>query len=99
MFWFKNEILLQLAFLQVVIPPDFILEETTSDVMVSEGGTVRLTCNATGEPTPSIHWKRDHNHNITLKTPQGAKTYGKHFYTFSTFLLSPPLTLAAFTFL
>lgn len=36
--------LLQIGFLDVVIPPDFISEDTSSDVIVPEGSSVRLTC-------------------------------------------------------
>lgn len=35
---------LQIGYLDVVIPPDFIPEETSSDVIVPEGSSVKLTC-------------------------------------------------------
>jgi hypothetical protein len=35
---------LQIGYLDVVIPPDFVQEETSSDLIVPEGGSVRLTC-------------------------------------------------------
>ncbi len=68
---------LQISYLEVVIPPDFIPEETSGDVMAPEGSTVKLTCNARGHPTPSIIWKRENGQNITLKSPSGAKSQGK----------------------
>lgn len=34
----------QIGYLDVVIPPDFIPEETSSDVIVPEGSSVKLTC-------------------------------------------------------
>jgi hypothetical protein len=33
-----------MGFLDVVIPPDFIPEETSSDVIMPEGSSVKLTC-------------------------------------------------------
>ncbi|ODM99312.1 Lachesin [Orchesella cincta] len=63
----------QVAVLEVVIPPEFIPEDTSGDIMAPEGSTVKLTCKARGHPTPSIKWRREDGHNITLKT-QGSKT-------------------------
>lgn len=34
----------QIGYLDVVIPPDFIPEDTSSDVIVPEGSSVKLTC-------------------------------------------------------
>lgn len=48
--------ILQIAFLEVVIPPDFIPEETSGDLMAPEGSTVKLQCNAKGHPEPAIIW-------------------------------------------
>lgn len=61
--------------LEVVIPPEFIPEETSGDIMAPEGSTVKLTCKARGHPTPSIKWRREDGQNITIKTP-GSKTQG-----------------------
>ncbi|CAG7703127.1 unnamed protein product, partial [Allacma fusca] len=63
----------QVSFLEVVIPPDFIPEETSGDMMAPEGSTVKLNCNAKGHPTPTIQWRRENNQNITLKSSSGAK--------------------------
>lgn len=49
----------QVAFLDVVIPPDFIPEETSGDLMAPEGSTVKLQCKARGKPEPQIIWKRE----------------------------------------
>jgi hypothetical protein len=70
----------QVSFLEVVIPPDFIPEETSGDVMAPEGSTVKLTCNARGHPKPSIIWRRENEYNITLKASSGSKTQGKRPY-------------------
>lgn len=42
--FFFTLFLWQIGFLDVVIPPDFISEDTSSDVIVPEGSSVRLTC-------------------------------------------------------
>ncbi|XP_076177114.1 lachesin [Ptiloglossa arizonensis] len=49
----------QSAFLEVVIPPDIISEETSNDLMVPEGGSAKLVCKARGYPKPEINWKRE----------------------------------------
>ncbi|KAI4490242.1 hypothetical protein M0802_010820 [Mischocyttarus mexicanus] len=55
---------LQSAFLEVVIPPDIISEETSNDLMVPEGGSAKLVCKARGYPKPEIVWKREDGSEI-----------------------------------
>ncbi|XP_072402627.1 lachesin-like [Diabrotica undecimpunctata] len=50
---------MQTAYLEVVIPPDIISEETSGDMMVPEGGSAKLTCKARGYPKPRVVWKRE----------------------------------------
>ncbi|XP_035714927.1 lachesin-like isoform X2 [Folsomia candida] len=64
----------QIAFLEVVIPPDFIPEETSSDLMAPEGSTVKLICNSRGHPQPTITFRREGGQNITLKSNSGSKS-------------------------
>lgn len=64
----------QIGFLDVVIPPDFISEDTSSDVIVPEGSSVRLTCRARGYPEPIVTWRREDGSEIVLKDNQGTKT-------------------------
>ncbi|XP_062139545.1 lachesin [Drosophila sulfurigaster albostrigata] len=64
----------QIGFLDVVIPPDFISEDTSSDVIVPEGSSVRLTCRARGYPEPIVTWRREDGGEIVLKDNQGTKT-------------------------
>lgn len=62
--------------LNVVVPPDFIPEETSSDVMIPEGGTVKLICKAKGHPPPRIRWRREDNSEIVLRDEVGHRTRG-----------------------
>ncbi|KAJ9579881.1 hypothetical protein L9F63_004483, partial [Diploptera punctata] len=64
----------QVGYLDVVVPPDFINEDTSGDVMVPEGGTVKLTCRARGYPVPHVLWRREDNADLVIKEPTGVKT-------------------------
>lgn len=59
--------------LDVVVPPDFVNEETSGDLMVPEGGTAKLMCKARGYPAPHVTWRREDNGEIVVKEA-GAKT-------------------------
>ncbi|XP_071647437.1 lachesin isoform X1 [Temnothorax longispinosus] len=61
----------QSAFLEVVIPPDIISEETSNDMMVPEGGAAKLVCKARGYPKPEIVWKREDGTEIISRTGPG----------------------------
>jgi len=63
--------------LDVVVPPDIVNEDTSGDVMVPEGGTVKLTCRARGYPTPHVLWRREDNAEIVIREPSGVKTKGQ----------------------
>ncbi|GJQ87219.1 hypothetical protein Trydic_g288 [Trypoxylus dichotomus] len=63
----------RIGYLKVVVPPDFIDEETSSDVDVSEGNTVRLVCKATGKPDPNIYWRREDGEPLFVKEASGQK--------------------------
>ncbi|XP_072944539.1 lachesin-like isoform X1 [Epargyreus clarus] len=63
---------MQTAFLEVVIPPDIIYEETSGDMMVPEGGSAKLVCKARGYPPPKILWRREDGGDIISRGgPQG----------------------------
>ncbi|KAI8121633.1 Lachesin [Lucilia cuprina] len=64
----------QIGFLDVVIPPDFVSEDTSSDVIVPEGSSVKLTCRARGYPEPIVTWRREDGNEIVLKDSVGTKT-------------------------
>ncbi|KAG7310912.1 hypothetical protein JYU34_003749 [Plutella xylostella] len=63
-----------MGYLDVVVPPDFIEEETSGDVMVPEGGTVKVLCRARGIPAPRVMWRREDGSDIVLRNSSGAKT-------------------------
>lgn len=67
-----------MGYLDVTVPPDFIQEETSGDVMVNEGGTVKLRCRAKGHPEPHVQWRREDGHDIIVKEPSGQKIAGKN---------------------
>ncbi|XP_025413481.1 lachesin-like [Sipha flava] len=64
----------QMGYLDVVIPPDIIYEDTSGDVMVPEGGTVKLTCRAKGYPKPHVLWRREDGREIVIKDASSTKT-------------------------
>ncbi|XP_059049728.1 lachesin-like [Achroia grisella] len=64
----------QMGSLDVVIPPDFITEETSGDTMVPEGGTARVSCRARGVPAPRVMWKREDGQEIVVRDHTGAKS-------------------------
>ncbi|XP_059487665.1 lachesin-like isoform X2 [Neocloeon triangulifer] len=69
----------QMGHLDVVVPPDIVNEDTSGDVMVPEGGTVKLTCRARGYPTPHVQWRREDNSEIVIREPSGVKTKVSNF--------------------
>ncbi|CAH0562373.1 unnamed protein product [Brassicogethes aeneus] len=67
---------MQTAFLEVVIPPDIINDETSGDMMVPEGGSAKLVCKARGHPKPRIVWRREDGGAI-LSRGGGASVRGE----------------------
>ncbi|KPI94793.1 Lachesin [Papilio xuthus] len=64
----------QMGYLDVVIPPDFISEETSGDVMVHEGSAVRVSCRARGQPEPRVMWRREDGSDFVIRYTNGTKT-------------------------
>uniref|UniRef100_A0A182MII5 Ig-like domain-containing protein n=1 Tax=Anopheles culicifacies TaxID=139723 RepID=A0A182MII5_9DIPT len=67
---------MQTAFLEVVIPPDIIYEETSGDMMVPEGGSAKLICKARGYPKPKIVWRREDGREIIARNGTHGKMKG-----------------------
>lgn len=67
---------LQTAYLEVVIPPDIIYEETSGDMMVPEGSSAKLVCKARGFPKPKITWRREDGREIIARNGPHGKTKG-----------------------
>lgn len=72
---------MQTAFLEVVIPPDIIYEETSGDMMVPEGGAAKLVCKSRGYPKPKITWKREDGREIIARNGPHGKTKGNSLFT------------------
>lgn len=63
---------LQMAHLEVVVPPEIVDNATSGETTVEEGNSVTLTCKARGFPVPVVSWKREENAKIVLRD-QGNK--------------------------
>ncbi|RWS25979.1 lachesin-like protein [Leptotrombidium deliense] len=63
----------QIGFLDVVFPPEILLDESSGDVLVTEGSNVSLQCKAKGYPKPVIKWKREDKKHIPLHNYLGKK--------------------------
>ncbi|GBP59586.1 Neuronal growth regulator 1 [Eumeta japonica] len=61
--------------LRVVIPPD-ILDDDWSEASAVEGGSVELKCSATGEPAPSVSWRRTGGRHIVFRDNHGKPLKG-----------------------
>ena len=62
---FRCQILTAIFYLPV--PPDFITDDTSSDVTVTEGQDITLSCSATGHPKPRISWKKEDSQPFVVR--------------------------------
>lgn len=58
---------LQMGYMEVVIPPDIMDDESSDGMVTHEGGNIRLRCVATGSPKPIVTWKREDGRNIIFR--------------------------------
>lgn len=65
-----------MGYMQVVIPPDIMDDESADGMVTHEGGNIRLRCVATGSPHPNVTWKREDGRNIILR--EDGKKIGKY---------------------
>ncbi|XP_053988269.1 limbic system-associated membrane protein-like isoform X3 [Hylaeus volcanicus] len=56
----------QTGYLEVVVPPNILDYQTSTDMVVREGSNVTLRCTATGSPEPNITWRREDSQLILL---------------------------------
>ncbi|XP_067120233.1 lachesin-like isoform X2 [Centruroides vittatus] len=63
----------QVGYLDVVVPPEIIDTDSSSDVLVREGSNVTMTCRAKGYPTPTIVWRREDAQAIAVGNWQSNK--------------------------
>ncbi|XP_047120408.1 lachesin-like [Schistocerca piceifrons] len=57
----------QTGCIDVHVPPDILIEETSGDMAVTEGENATLRCRASGRPTPRISWRREDGEHIMLR--------------------------------
>ncbi|XP_076356134.1 lachesin-like [Tachypleus tridentatus] len=63
----------QVGYLDVLIPPDIIVDKSTADMVTREGSNVTLECKAKGYPEPGITWRREDGEPIPLTQGSGHK--------------------------
>ncbi|XP_026466659.1 lachesin-like isoform X1 [Ctenocephalides felis] len=54
------------GYLQVVVPPQIIESQTSSDLVVREGSNVSLSCKARGYPDPYVMWRREDGDEMSV---------------------------------
>ena len=57
--------------IQISVPPKIIDSRTSPDIIVKEGNSVNMTCDALGSPEPRIMWKREDNQMIKYDAGEG----------------------------
>ena len=57
--------------LNIEVPPTIIDSKTSQDIIVEEGSSVNMTCEALGSPEPRIMWKREDNKTIRYDVGEG----------------------------
>jgi neurotrimin len=68
---------LQMGYLEVVIPPDILSEESSEDGVALEGSNLQMKCKATGLPDPTVVWRREDSKNIILRADGSRDKQGK----------------------
>ncbi|XP_022247142.1 lachesin-like [Limulus polyphemus] len=63
----------QVGYLDVLLPPDIIVDKSTSDLVTREGSNVTLECKAKGYPEPNITWRREDCEPIPMSQEGGQK--------------------------
>ncbi|XP_071449936.1 lachesin-like [Hetaerina americana] len=55
----------RVGYIQVVVPPSIVDQETSGDMVVREGSNVTLVCKAVGYPEPYVMWRREDGEDIS----------------------------------
>ncbi|XP_023319725.1 lachesin isoform X2 [Eurytemora carolleeae] len=58
----------ELGCLDVNVPPDIDMKQTSNDVTVQENYNTTLVCHASGHPTPRIKWRREDSGPLFLNS-------------------------------
>ncbi|XP_050525797.1 lachesin-like isoform X1 [Daktulosphaira vitifoliae] len=58
----------QIGCLDVLVPPDIITDESSTDITLMEGENATLSCHATGNPEPRITWKREKGQPLLMRS-------------------------------
>lgn len=56
----------EVGYLDVLVPPSIVDEDTSSDTTVDENSKISLRCRADGYPKPTIMWRREDGREINL---------------------------------
>uniref|UniRef100_A0A8D9B1R7 Lachesin n=1 Tax=Cacopsylla melanoneura TaxID=428564 RepID=A0A8D9B1R7_9HEMI len=72
----------QVAYLEVVVPPDILDYPTSSDMIIRENTNVTLECAVRGSPTPVVSWRREDSVDIVLGNTKRAVVYEGTSLTF-----------------
>lgn len=75
-----NPMQLQAALLQVVEPPDIVTDQSTDDLLATEGQPVILRCVARGHPKPTIVWRRENYPPLRSDPKSGIIVNGSDVY-------------------
>ena len=79
LFSFVGYLIITISYIQLVlficliikVPPTIIDSKTSPDIVVEEGSSVNMTCEALGSPEPRIMWKREDNKMIRYDVGEG----------------------------
>lgn len=65
--------------LNLLVPPDIIDTESSSDVLAREGTDVSMVCKAKGYPTPTLTWRREDHQPVAVGNWQANNMKGNIF--------------------